>query len=498
MTLRKSTLVSICLFGISGMLMLVSLDVQSITVASYLVGIFATAYMILSELRTVSTITAFGVLAINIATGYVAGPAFAVGYQLIHGSEWLISFSLTSIGAQDGYIIGSAFGVLSTITLLIANDLFRSPLLKVRQGDKKISHGFLGIMLLLFYVLIIITFMRGNIGYMGIQSEQGSSKISPLGAIAELGLLVIPSLLVIYFASSLRRWRNIVIGALLMLATIIAIAIIGRRYLIFSVLTAVFFAAYFFPDWFRTLEFFHFRNGWRLRKKTIELALLGILCSWLILSGMHFFYNIRMATYAIGPDHSALELTEYALSHESASNQQGSSYDASSFRRVDTLPAYLGDLIHAHGEAMHGECLFSAVVEATPRLLFPDKSNFINDRPCDKYKINAERGLLLVDSPVTLLTYGYVDFGFFGIILYPMLIALFYAVMSAFTGKLGSRTVSMWVAASSFVTLFYVEQSLSYYFSQARNILIVTMLIFLIEHLYSSLRMRVSSNNGNA
>jgi hypothetical protein len=414
-----------------------------------------------------------------------------IGYQLIHGSPWPISFLQTSSGAQDNYIIGSIFGILSAITLLIANDLFRFSLFMRRMDDKKKCHNFIGFLLLLFYALIIIAFTRGDIGYMGVQHGQGSSRISPLGAIAGLVLLAMPSLLVVYYSNSPRQRRDLVIFSILIMVTIIAITITGRRYLIFSVLAAIFFIAYFLPGWITTRAFSSFKKAWLVRKKAIKVILSGILLFWIILYAMHLFYNIRLAAYVIGPNHSALALTEYAMTHEDQSGRQGSNYVASSAQRAGTLPAYLGDLIHTHGEFKLGECISSAVVEAVPRLLFQDKNGFISDRPCSDYKINAERGLSLVDSPVTLLTYGYIDFGFFGLFFYPILIALLYSAISAFTKNLGSYIVRIWITASSFVTLLYAEQSLSYYFSQARNILIVAMLIFFIEFFFSSLRRRV-------
>ncbi len=318
--------------------------------------------------------------------------------------------------------------------------------------------------------LVVAALLTGDLGYMGTQVDANDT-VSLLGS---LGATVLPALVPISFAAVLRRpaskvWRAVCLIVLVSMCTILVIQ--GRRVLIFAALTAMVFVRLYRPGQ-RALNMV---PRWRVRRRS---TLLITVATVFVLSGLYYFSALRLATERRGQD-TALDVRTVVAMQILRQDQYGflGFASAQAGARSGTLPGYLAALLQSHaGGRLFGECLASNAITAVPRVLLAQKTYLTSKYSCTDEHVNAAFGLPQTDSPTTLLTQGYADFGWLGAVLYPLLIGAMMQLTLRLARVPSILSVKAFILSAVLFQSLFVEQSLSSYFVAVRNLGIIVAL----------------------
>ena len=149
-----------------------------------------------------------------------------------------------------------------------------------------------------------------------------------------------------------------------------------------------------------------------------------------------------------------LETTTDMLSEEWDSVRERQSADI--VRRIFVI-GYLGDLIGGTRETspLLGLNLFVESLEAMPRVLFPPKTEILDEIGRHEDLINANFGLPEIDRATSIVTGAYADFLWWGIILVPPIVLL----LGISFAKLASVTRSEFMRVFAVSYVFYTGLS---------------------------------------
>ncbi len=425
-----------------------------------------------------NAITPYSLLAINFSAGYLIGPLVAVLYFLRPHvvSPILLSGPFAFNGDVEKFSIAVAFVSLVIAELIFVGEFSSNRLLLyLRDHSQSSTKTRDRIFMTTITMVGAAALLSGDIGYMGVQMVRGSSHITILGG---LGGSILTALPAIFAMKALRPNIGRVSKAiyfLMMLLVFVAVSIIGRRYLIFSILSAAILVLFYRPDIEKSLRL--------IRLKTIGIAkiIMVLLVIFIALSGMAYFYAVRVATRISGAEQplsirlvKAWDILQSPIYKEYHFRSQAET-------RSGTLPGYLGSLMESNGKNLYGECILYAVIDAVPRLILLNKEHLLDKYSCTDERVNAIHGLPQVDSPTTILTQAYADFSYFGPILYVILIGALFGVVPWLIRLDGSRDFSVFAIALTLNTLFDVEQGLSFYFVSLRNLIIIFILSYSLK-----------------
>ena len=117
---------------------------------------------------------------------------------------------------------------------------------------------------------------------------------------------------------------------------------------------------------------------------------------------------------------------------------------------------------------MFGEAIFSTLLFSIPSALIGSKAFKI-----DEELIHPHIGLPIIDEANTILTTGFSDFGWFGMIIYPVIVLLVLRSLILIVRKSGIRWLDYFVQFGVLFLLLNVESSMAAYWSFVRSTLII-------------------------
>lgn len=221
--------------------------------------------------------------------------------------------------------------------------------------------------------------------------------------------------------------------------------------------------------------------GYRLRGLSVKkLVLLGVLAVVVIVSGLTFIL-LRIAGYSVGVgSHQKVTVTQrievahkmvqaggaYALAAKvSQSNIQSRTFILTFFASVLDASSRMPPALGKDAEGM-----FQLVI---PSVIDPGK----NKNFAEEQLVDTQFGFSFGDQPNSILTAGATDFGFAGVLVYPLLLVLLFRLVFNFFAPRVNVTILMIGSLAFIQTFLATEDALDGYFSLLRNTILFCVLI---------------------
>jgi hypothetical protein len=415
-------------------------------------------------------ITPYSALAVNFSSGYLVGPSVGAWYFLWPHelSPIFLSGPFSFDGNVSWFSIAIAFASLVVAVLIFIGEFSDNKLFSNigrSQADSKIHDSIFTVLLI---IVVIIAFLSGAIGFMGVNNIGKASHVTILGGLAGTILTALPAIFVVKAFRQNISWIIKAFYILLVILIFVAISITGRRYLIYSILSAAIIMFFYRPDIGRSFHLARLKR--RAAAKIVVIFLLGAT----LVAGMSYFYALRIAIGTYGPEQSVSSLIVNGWNIWHTQNYAEAQASAQAKARSGTLPGYLGALMDSDTELLDGTCMLHGVLTATPRLLLFNKNRLLDEySSCSDKRVNVAAGLPRIDSPITIITQAYIDFGYFGPFLYVIIIGALFGVVPLLIKWNRSPVFSVFAIAVTLNTLLYAERGLSSYMVSLRNLIII-------------------------
>lgn len=451
---------------------------RGMSLAYYLLlgfGVLLTVRAVLSALKAPEYLNVFSFFNLAIMIGYMFGPSIAIVSWGLNpngpGPSYVGPFAFDGYRDYLNYALMTAY--LSSALLVLGEGLFQ-PIIRVGRPESLVLRrediAFLAVTLL----LVVAAFVSGDLGYMGVVSG-GEGEISALGGMAGFILPAVIPVLVYGIVNPAERSHRRLHYVILLGFSSLALAVMGRRYLIFSFFIALAFASSGRPSLRR---FFRPLGPLANPKKTaLTAAMLAM-----VMGGIAVFTAIRVATGMLGEESRLAERIRLSKSilREGSDKLDTQLFDVA-MARPGTLPGYLGRLEVSSGKLGLGECLAYNSLNAVPRVLFRNKDRALEKVRCTDESVNARFGLPQIDSPTTVLTRGYADFGLAGALLYLVLVAALFQVVARVLLQSSISAFRLLGLSAILNGAVFVEGDLLSYFVTVRNLGIVYLLAVVVR-----------------
>ncbi len=435
-------------------------DASMIVGAVLLAGIsFYLLFDLLGRRRPLRVST---VLAITLGLGYGLGTA-NTWFTLPRGDATLGDF-LQFNTADLAYAMASV--MVSIAALISLGELYERPIF---GEDFELKFNNRAIVFLTLGVLVIIAaFASGSTGFMGASTGQDTADIGHIGVLASLAEWLLSPLLDLSVCVALnvkgRFTRNY--ARILSVVLFLMVLPTGRRVLIYSVILSLL-----------ALRFGRYRIPYSPLKKVVLLGLLGAV---VYVATIGFFY-LRLAGY--GLIHPTLgQRISAAIRFAEEKNYADVKKDFS--ENVQRRTFILGFLAQLEGyshtmQTANGEDLTKQVQLALPSVLYSDKDLFFTEEAL----ANEKFGSRYTDEANSVYTAGALDFGVWGVILYPLLAVLMFRASFEFLAETMPVFASCFIILASLGVLLEPETSVTSYFVVIRNGIFFGGVIWLIMSL---------------
>lgn len=137
---------------------------------------------------------------------------------------------------------------------------------------------------------------------------------------------------------------------------------------------------------------------------------------------------------------------------------------------------------------MSGEALYTTILYSIPSVLIGFKSFAL-----DEELIHPKLGLVISDDANTILTTGAADFGWAGLLIYPVLVVLVFKFLMFLVKKSNIRWVEYFTQFGILFILLNVENSMTQYWSFARSTVIVLVVAFALRFILNGIYIRKNS-----
>ena len=150
---------------------------------------------------------------------------------------------------------------------------------------------------------------------------------------------------------------------------------------------------------------------------------------------------------------------------------------------------YLAQVIEkiSHDRQLSGEALYTTILFSIPSALIGAKA-FATDEEL----IHPKLGLVITDDPNTILTTGAADFGWPGLLLYPMLVVLVLHFLLFMVKKSNIRWMSYFAQFGALYVLLNVENSMTQYWTFVRSTIILLLIAFAFRFILNGIYIRKS------
>jgi hypothetical protein len=402
----------------------------------------------------------------------IYGMTILLAYNLGSLNSWLTlqrgSLSLAEVVARDPAVLGRALGVCmaTAAILLVVGELFERPIFG-SEFHLKFESGTISVVLSTT-LLLAAAYASGKLSFMGLKIDE-NGRVNPATQLIVWWFTPAYAYAVCALLNTrgLRRW---IVGGLVLIQTV-ALVPLGRRQFAFSLLLALIAS----------------RLGrFRLRLPVYKIVLIGIAASLLVTAASLFFFSLRVAGWKTKgkagiPFAQRLERGYDLLVKNDPAEifaLMGSNVSHRTF-----VIGFFSDLLEAsqHSTPLLGQDLLYNLQSTVPSAISADK--FGISQYDEESMANMQWGFSYIDEANSLLTAGAADFGFLGVLLYPL--ALTFMLRAAAEAVQYLLPAKMAVI----VCLAYIYQSLLAetvpleYFLQIRTTILIALLLFFLASL---------------
>lgn len=409
-------------------------------------------------------------LALSILLGYVTGTSITIAFAVFSGENFERS-GFVQIGrfyAQEDLSVALALALLSSAVLFCAS-YFEKPVFTT-QYVNLLGNAREARILWMVAALIGVSFLTGDLGYTG-TSALNEGGVSKLGTLAFL--MAPPSVAfgILVLKRQKSGWRKIYLAVFIAFLMIVLLPF-GRRIVIYAAVIGLMALS---------LEDRSSRNPFSKRR----IFGLGV-AIFFVYVAFFFFFALRVAIRRLGPSRDLVDYIFAALASLN-NTRQAQLLSEGLLENVIQRPfilSYLAEIVRAMDRhaPLYGEVLLYSITMAVPSIIFPSK---ITSLPTSlEAVVHPAIGLPVFDGPNTIVTAGFVDWGFAGVILYPLALVLvlkvFYFIVR---GLVTVSAVNVFVLFTLLYAVFNIEQALTGLFVTMRNMIIIIVIMVVVYKL---------------
>lgn len=392
-------------------------------------------------------------LRVSTVLAFTLGLAYGVGtantwFTLPRGDENIGDFLHLSTPDLT-YAMAS---ILVSLALLIGlGELYERPIFG-EEFNLEFNNRAL-VFLTLGALILAASFARGSTSFQGAVAGEGGD-IGHLGIIASLAqwlagpLLALAACVAVNIKQRLTRYYARILGVLIF----IMIFPMGRRTMIYSVI----------------LAFIGLRMGrYRVRYSPLKkIILLGLLSSFIYFATIGFYF-LRVAGYGLlRPTLGQRLSAAYRLFEEKDYADVKRQFSENVQRRTFIL-GFLAQ-VESYARTMptaHGTDFAEQFQLALPSLLYSGKDLFFTEEQLT----NELFGSNYLDEANSLYTAGAVDFGLWGVLLYPILAVVFFRGVFELVSEAMPVFAACFIVLGAFADILQPENTLTAYFVIVRN-----------------------------
>ena len=391
----------------------------------------------------------------RLSCGLAAGMGASLGYGLTSVNTWYYTYtssiSFTNFVGEDIPTLCLGLEALgaSIALLYFWGEWVESPFtIDVSRLATLPRTKWLTVVL---FLIMLGGWIHGDLGYMGQQNlGSGDSVIAELGMFAVAPAFGMTLAVAAYTADKTEKVIFYILLAIEMLMTVP----LGRRYFIFAIFIAGIIS--------RSCPIFKRGFVW---KRVIAIVISVFI---IYLASIVFLY-IRIASYTDPPDRIELARRAYQISQTATASQMSANLAENTYQR-GFIFGFLADLVEmssTHGTAAYGRDLYNSLVADIPSIFWKDKARFLP--PSEEELASEVFSTNYPDLANSLFTAGAVDFGFLGVLVYPLLavsaMAIFLRMVAAYTNP----TTTLIARLAALYLMIQAETGFSAYTTFIRN-----------------------------
>jgi len=399
-----------------------------------------------------------------IRVSHVFCVANTVGYGLGLANSWLTiprgDMTLAAYFDRDPEAVAQAMAtvLISSAILYSLGEIYEPPVFRqnftLRLDNRTPAFIFVGTL------LIVVGVATGKLGYMGVSVDNG--KVSFLdGLIGWISptLFAFTCIAFLQWPKRLMKWS---LGATVAMQFLLAVPT-GRRNILYFVLLAL--IATRFSDY-------------KMKGSILRKGLLAAVLAVLVGVGALAFYYMRSA--ALGRQHISL-LDRVSLAWDLYSSGKSGKVNqdfAQNLQGRTFVLGYVSDLLDAsfHMKPAKGADAWHEFELSIPSAFWANKGEILYN---EESLANTQFHFAYSDQPNSIYSAGALDFGFLGMVFYPVLVAVLFRAMAEFVRINMPETVSIIVILALLFNALMTEGGLVGRFLTIRNSLLFSGVLWL-------------------
>ena len=444
----------------SAALLLWLFPTDRMTAVSSAIGTVVGCLMIWEFLFTENVIRFSSVCSIGLVMGYGFGTL----------NTWLtLSRAGLPLAVEMGQTVpelayGVAAALMGCAVLLLLGELFEKPLLTTAQ-ELKVTSG-MKRLVLVSAVIIAVALAAGKFHQGGVNTASAHHA----GILAEfLQFLLIPTAIMagVIFLVEQARFDKFLFGAIILFFLLLLVTQ-GRVNLVSTVLIIIPLARFF---------------GFRWGQLTIgRLLLVGLVIGFLFF-GVITYQLLRVAgngldNYSISAEYGQVQ----RWAKEGQAWRIASTSSVQNLERRTLLVTFLSSLLyHAQSEKVAlGRDLFLQIEWAIPSAVFPNKPTIAEEDLASR-----TFHVFYPDQPNSIFTAGALDFGVWGVMIYPIFVVLLCSMVERIAIGYFSYELAVFGACLFLVIFIAPEFQMNEYFVAVRNLIAFGVVLYLSSKLPS-------------
>ncbi len=409
--------------------------------------------------------TPWSVYAVSLSLGYGFGSFNSLMRGYDHGTSWLA----VTFASQASVAMALGGVMLLTAGLLIVGRIDTHkllPRLEISPLDRKVAL----ILMLLVTFAGVVAFAAGRIGFQGgMGSEEGSARVSALGAVLSASLAGVLGMSGYVFAREQRRGiRWLVIAAAVLIGVMLFIQ--GRRIFMYGVLVGL----------------IGFLGARGLKGLLTLRTLVGLVVMVACFFGASRAYMaMRISGYTLGPNPTLSERWNGAVDILKNAERTGLMEATAENEATRTfILGYLGELVEKlqTRPPMWGELLEFNLASSVPTVIWPGKWRIMAEVGTEEYACNAHLAMPFWDGANSLISAGLCDFLWPGVVLYVGLTLGLFALFNRLLAGM-PPVVRLLACFATMENLLQVEGSMTSSFVLIRNISVLLLIAWSVQWL---------------
>jgi hypothetical protein len=366
-------------------------------------------------------------------------------------------------GDEAVYAHGMAAVLIVAAPLCFLGELFERPLFgsefRLPLDQRTYLFIFLGT------GAMIVGFLTHSIGFQGVQGTPGE-QLSVASALISWIFPQLTAITIAVFLVTRGRFLKPATG-LCTLILCVLIMVVSRRVMVYTAMVIIF-----------ALRL----TGYRLRGTFFRKFFLIVGFGFFLAVGVTVFMLIRVAGWQARDGKATLgQRIQIALSwvEDGTALNRATEANRTNVQKRTFVLGFFADVLEGSMQRTPalGKDLAGYISMGIPRVFNPDKDRILGEEAL----VDEQFGLTYSDAANSILTNGATDFGAFGALAYPLLLAvLFRFIVGSLSRIVPAFTLSFIILGMIFVAL-QTETSLEVYISSVRNIIIFVVILGLFS-----------------